>query len=444
MTALEATKAAPVSAELPAPVRRDLPLLLVGVDHHTAPVGVRERLHYTGDDGEALLVNLMNRPEIGEALVVSTCNRTEVYVRPQPGMEPYRAVFDLAFAERAPEVEAEGRFYAKRGGEAARHLMSVACGLQSMVLGEPEILGQVKQSAALADAVGSTGPVMRRLVRTAVAAGGRARTETGIGSGAVSLGYASAELARNIFTRIEELTFLILGAGEMAEVVARSLGERGAGRLRVANRSAQHAEEFREKFPSAETMPIEARFEALRTADVVVATTSAQEPLLSRKDFEEAVRHRASRPLLVVDLGVPRNVAADAAKVNNVFLHSIDSLEVLMERNLKRRREEVPRVDAIIEQELQLFRAWYRGLEAEPVVAQLQRRAEEIRRREVESVRERFPAELHAELDKLTRALTRKILHYPSQRLRHAGDGEGLPEIELVRELFHLGDEENP
>ena len=377
-------------------VKQEPTLLLVGTDFRCAPIELRELVSCSGEQAEHALVHLLARPGVTEAFLLSTCNRTEIYLQPQDEDEAYRTSLELIFLQKAPELEKPGRLYVKRNGEAAHHLLAVASGLESMVLGEPEILGQVKQQAALAEHVGSTGPVLRRLLRSALAAGARARQETAITTGAVSLGYAVVELARNIFSGLEECQVLIIGAGEIARSVARPLVERGARELLVANRSEERARQFKEELPQAQLLSFAERLDALRTADVVIATTGADEPVLTRKQLKEAMASRRGRKLLVVDLGVPRNVEAAASRLDNLFLHTIDSLDLLIQKNLKRRKEEVPRVEEILDQEL----------------------------------------------ERLTRSLVRKILHHPSTRLR-ARDGEDLSRLDLVRELFHLDDEES-
>lgn len=422
----------------------DPSLLLVGTDYRCSPIELRERVAFHGEDSEHALVHLLARPGIGEAYLLSTCNRTEVYVQPRDEDAAFRSILDLIFLNRAPDLEKPGRLYVKRNGEAARHLLAVAGGLESMVLGEPEILGQIKQSAALAETVGASGPVLRRLLRSAFSAGARTRQETAISAGAVSIGYAVVELARNIFSGLEECCVLLIGAGEIARSVGRPLVERGARELVVANRSAERAQQLKEELPQATLVSFEQRLEAVRSADVVVVSTSADEPVLTRKQLEEAMKGRSPRPLLVVDLGVPRNVEPAAAKIDNLFLHAIDALEHIIQRNLKRRKEEVPRVEEIVEEELELFRQWFRGLEAEPVVASLQKQAERIRQDEVAAVLAHFPAETHPELERLTRSLVRKILHHPSAGLRSRRGPQDLSRLELVRELFHLDDDEPP
>jgi glutamyl-tRNA reductase len=421
--------------------RQDLPLLLVGTDHRCAPVELREQVAYSGEAAEALLVHLVARPEIAETVVVSTCNRTEVYVYPRDDEAAYHAVVELAFTSRTPEIAEQGRLYVKRGQEAAHHLMAVASGLESMVLGEPEIHGQVKQAAALAEAVGTDGTLLQRLFRAALKAGSRARAETGITSGAVSLGYATVELTRAIFNRLDEARILVVGAGETGRMVTRNLIEKGATDVTVTNRTPARTEAFLREFPEARSLPFADRILAAAAADLVVVATGASEPVLTAPELETAMLRRQGRSLLVVDLGMPRNVDPAAARLGNVFLHHVDSLENLIQRNLKRRREEVPRVEEILAEEIAHLLAWYRGLEAEPVIAQLQKQAERVRQQEVGAVLDRFPPETHEQLDRLTRALVRKILHHPSKRLRVANGDEGLPQIDLVRELFHLDDE---
>ncbi len=415
-------------------------VLLIGVDHRCAPIELREKLAYSEDETGELLRSLQESPDITEACLVSTCNRTEIYLLPQHEAEAYRTGFERVFLERASEIEAEGRFYVKRGQEAVRHLFEVASGLQSMVLGEPEILGQVRRSALTAEELEASGTVLRRLMRGAVAAGGRARNDTAIGSGAISFGYAIVDLARSIFSRLDSCSVLLLGAGETARQVARNLLERGARELVVANRGSRRLEEFQQLFPQSRAIPYEDRHQALQASDLVVACTGADQPILYRDDFERAMSSRKARPLLAADLGVPRNLDPAAGDLDNLFLQDVDSLEQLIAQNLRKRRDEIPRVQEILDRELAIFTSWYRGLAAEPLVAQLQKQIEHIRQREVANSRRHFPEETHDNLDRLTRSLVRKILHHPSTHLR-SNDSPDYRQLEAVRQLFRLDDD---
>jgi glutamyl-tRNA reductase len=416
-------------------------LLAVGLDHHSAPLDLRERVALSHAEIEALLQRLVAMPEVEEAFLVSTCNRTEAYLLPREPEVAYRAAMDLVFG-KAPEVERDGRFWVRRGDDAARHLLAVAAGLESMVLGEPEILGQVRRAAELADRLGSSGTFVRRLLRSAVGTGARARNETGIGAGAVSLGYAAVELARHIFVGLDSRSCLLLGGGEMATMVARALSEKGVSDLRFALRSDRNRDRLREEFPGATFVPFPERYASLAGCDLLVSATGADEPVVEPGEVKQVMRRRRSRPLLVVDLGVPRNVAPAVGELGNVFVHDLDSLQHLVERNLAQRREQVPLVEDIVADELARFDAWRRGLDAEPLIAELQRRAERIRADEVARARDSFPAEAHDELDRLTRALVRKILHHPSTRLRGGGE-RGIAHLEAARDLFQLGEEDD-
>lgn len=410
-------------------------LLLIGIDHHTAAIELREKVSYAEEETRELLGRLMADDSVAEASLLSTCNRTELYILPHDEASAYQLGLQATFLEKAPEIESEGRFFVKRDQAAAAHLFEVASGLQSMVLGEPEILGQVKRAAFWGEKYRASGEVLTRLYRAAISAGGRVRGETGIGSGAISFGYAVVDLARNIFRNLENLTVLMVGAGETAHLVARNLKERGAKNLIVTNRSRGRAEAFQEAFPDAEILPFTHRRMVLERCDVVVASTSADAPILHREDFEKALDHRRARPLLVADLGVPRNIDPAAGKLENLFLQDIDSLEGLVNYNLERRRSEVPRVQKILERELARYAQWYRGRAAEPVIADMQRQAEAIRRQVVDHVRDTFPEENQETLDRLTRALVKKLLHNPCVRLRARGRDE---DLELVRDLFNL------
>ena len=417
------------------------PLLGLGVDFRTAPLDLRERVSMSATQAEELQLRLMASPDIAESFVLSTCNRTEVYLRPLNHKTAFQLALDLALGQGAPEIVEQGRYFVLHDREAARRLLAVASGLESMVLGEPEILGQVKQAFDVSEALGSTGSVLRRLVRTAIGAGRRARAETEIGAGAISLGYAIVELGRQIFTRLEDSRVLVVGAGETGSLAATALLERGVQDLSFANRGDERAHNFQKQFPRAHRVPLEERYEHLAVTDLLVVATGSDEPLFTRPQLDDVVRLRKSRPLLIVDLGVPRNVSGDASGLENVFLHDIDALREIIDRNLDRRRAEVPRVEAVVGSELRRFLEWYRSLEAEPLVVQLQKQAERIRRREIANVADSFPPELHEDLNRLTRSLVKRILHHPSHQLRHSMDTDLGERLATVRQLFQLEDD---
>ncbi len=415
-------------------------LVLVGIDHRHAPLELREQVSLgSGEVGDAL-ARLRDHEALEEAYLLSTCNRTEVYALPRDEEAAYRAVVDEIFDARAPGIERQGRLYVKWHGEAASHLLSVACGLESMVLGEPEILGQVKQAAAAADAGQALGPVLRRLLRAAQDSGSRSRSETEISAGAVSFGYAAVELARNIFSRLETTRVLLVGAGDISRQVARNLEERGVQELWVTNRGSERAESLVQEFPRARIVPFENRGRHLAEVDMAVISTSADEPIITRADAAKAASRHGDRPLLLVDLSVPRNIATEVRSLENVFLHDVDSLQHLIQRNLKRRREALPQVRDIVEQELGHYYSWFQGRHAEPVVVRLQKQAEALRRQEVETSLKAFPESTHPDLHRLTRSIVRKLLHHPSSHLRR--EAPTAEHLDWVKDLFRLDDEE--
>ena len=418
--------------------RRGPALVLVGTDFRLAPLDLREKVALNAEEVTAVLGALLEQAAVEEAFVLSTCNRTEVYVQPRDQQAALETVVRDVFAARSPQIQTQGRLAVRWHGEAASHLLSVASGLESMVLGEPEILGQVKQAASAAEVAGAAGPVLSRLLRCAIGTGKRVRSETDVAGGAVSFGYAAVELARNIFSHLDRTRVLIVGAGGIARQVGRSLLDKGAGAIDFCNRSAGRAEALRDELGKGRVLPYEDLGDALGSADLVVASTSAEEPVIGPREMHGARLRRRSQPLLLIDLGVPRNVAPEVGGLENVFLHDIDSLKHLIERNLRRRREEVPQVREIIHQELEHFFTWYGARTGEPVVAQIQRRAESIRTAELTAAFDQFPPQTHPQLERLTRSLVRKLLHHPSQRLRRRNlEAE---HVELIRDLFQLDD----
>jgi glutamyl-tRNA reductase len=429
-------------AEKPTPrQKRGDALLLVGVDHHGADLALRERVTYANDAAEDILVQLLTRPEIAEAALLSTCNRTELYLRWNDEKAALQTALATVFAPRAPELVDEGRYFVCHGQEAVRHLLAVASGTESMVLGEPEILGQVRQAGSLASSTGTTGAFLDHLFRSAALTGRRVRSETAIGAGAVSLGSAVVELAANIFNGLDGRRALLLGAGDTARLMAHALTDRGLGNVIVTNRTEDRLNTFVESIPGLQPAPWTERLRLCAESDLVAVATGAPEPILRRMELASVMRRRQGRPLLVADLAVPRNVDPTAAGLDNLFLHPVDSLQGLIQQNLEQRRREVGRVQEIVDEEVTRFTHWYHSLDAEPIVAALQKRAERIRQRELQNALARFPDETHEDLERLTRALVRKILHHPSTTLRSRGEDSDLAELDMARRLFRLGED---
>ncbi|HEX6940326.1 MAG TPA: glutamyl-tRNA reductase [Longimicrobiales bacterium] len=460
-------------------------LIVVGLSHHSAPVGVRERFVFEPEAAASALKALTASGAAAEAVVLSTCNRTEFYVvarrerdgggaangasrvgrgrdglpsgpgRPGGAVDPndaapaVQAVLRL-FAERAGTTPAQASeyIYAHRGRRAVEHLFRVVTSLDSMILGEAQIQGQVRaayQDAAALDAEPKVvGPVLSRLFQTALAVGGRVRSETTLGAGAASIPAAAVELAKKIFGPLRGRRALVLGAGEMSGLALECLAAEGIRSVVVANRTEARARELAGRFGGRA-----ARFDALGAAlaetDIVVAATAAPHAVLTRDLFDRALPRGPKRPLLIVDIAIPRDVEPAVAEVSNVFLYDIDDLRQIVDDNLERRRAEIPVAERIVAEAVDDFWSWYAALDVVPVIRELRDSAEALRRSEVEKalrkLRHLTPAD-QAVVDQLTRQILNKVLHRPTVRLRQAaGVSGGASVVHAARYLFELGGE---
>jgi len=406
----------------------------VGLSHKQAPIAVRERLAVPKDELPARLDALRSIAGVREAMLVSTCNRIEIFAV----AEGANAGAELA-ASLGPLASPHA--VVRNGDEAVRHLFRVAASLDSMVIGEAQILGQVKEAAALAKSTGAAGPLLDRALSRAVAAARRVRTETAIGRGAVSLSSVAVELARKVLGDLAGRTALLIGAGEMATLAARELQGAGVRELLVANRSMAHAAELARQIGgvavSLQDLPA-----LLERADVAVTSTGSIEPVVTRAMMAQAVKARRFRPVFLIDLAVPRNVEPSANEVENVYVYDLDDLERVAAQNRDLRGGELGRAEAIVEEELRTFLAAQRERSGVPVLARLRQRAQSIAEGEVE----RALATLGPLSDRqaksvraMAAAIVNKLLHAPTQRLR---DEAGGPLGTAAAELFDLREDD--
>ena len=395
-------------------------LLLVGTSHRLAPIEVRERVALDGE-GEAALAHRLG--ESGEAVCLSTCNRTELYLAASDteaaGDRATDALADLGGIARA---ELEPYLYRLEQESAATHLFRVAAGLDSLVPGEGEIQGQVRSAYER----GAVGPLLDRLFRQALHTGKRVRTETAIGESPASVASAAAALAAQVFGDLSGRRIVVIGAGKVGELAARNLVSRGAALSFVANRTVDRASSLAERF-GGEALPLERLGEELADADVVVASTASRELILGGDEVERALRGRKGRPLLLVDLAVPRDIDPAAKDLHGCFLYDIDDLQSVVEETLTGRREEAIRAEEIVVGEGEAFNAWLGALESVPAIASLRERAEAIRRGELAKMGPRLAGlserERHA-VESLTNQIVNKLLHQPIMRLKEAGLGD--------------------
>ncbi|HXM96441.1 MAG TPA: glutamyl-tRNA reductase [Candidatus Dormibacteraeota bacterium] len=347
-------------------------IVLIGLNHRTAPVGLRERVAFSKEQARDAAEQLRSRCILEETLILSTCNRSELYGVSHPRIADGAAALQdfLAAYHRLEPSKLDGALYRHRDRDAIRHLYRVAAGLDSMLLGETEILGQVRDAYQAALGHGVTGRVLNRLFQGAIEVGKRVRTETDIAVRPVSVAFAGVKLAEQIFGRLNHHRALILGAGVTSKQVVKHLRDRGIHSLRVLNRTVEHARDLANRF-GGEVLPWENLPEAMEWPDLIVTSVSSPEAILTRQLLDRAMATRGNRPLLVIDLGVPRNVAADAANLPNLYLYDIDDLTEIVEQNKKARQGEVPRAEAIIEGQIEKFLQWQAGVAACSVLAEL-------------------------------------------------------------------------
>jgi len=414
-------------------------IVVVGLNHETAPVAVREAMAFPKDRLAAALERLRSEAGLGEAMILSTCNRVEVYGRSE--REAVRGVADFIarYHGKAPE-ELAPHLYSLEGERAVRHAFRVAASLDSMVLGEAQILGQVKDAYEAAEQAGSLGPVLNGLRMRSIAAAKRARSETAIGRNAVSLSHVAVELASKIFGQLHGRSVLLIGAGKMSELAARQMVRRGARASVLGGRTFEKAEQLAASL-GGRAAPFEALRGELAKADVVISGTGAPGVVVRREDVEAAQAVRHGRPLFLIDIAVPRDIAEDAAHVAGVFLYDMDALHQVASANLRERKKESAAAEAIVEQEVGEFLEWRRSLEVVPLLVELRKRADEIRRGEIEKARRRLgplTPEQESALEAATSAIVNKLLHGPTVRLKElAGNGQA-DHVGLVRRLFDL------
>jgi glutamyl-tRNA reductase len=417
-------------------------LFVCGLSHHTAPIEVREQLALDSDKVREILADLAGTGVLAEGMILATCNRVEVYGLAEVPGDARRAVFNRLGGHRGFGPEAiEPLLYTKTEDEAVLHVFRVAASLDSMILGEPQILGQVKDAFAVAQSAGTVGPVLHALMSQAFGVAKKVRSETEVGRLAVSVSFAAVELARKIFGSLENKAVLLLGAGEMSELAARHLIDHGASPMYVANRTWSRAQELARTFAG-----IAVRFEDFESTmglvDIVITSTAAPEPLVRAAAVRQVLHARRERPLFFIDIGVPRNVEPGVNELGNAFCYDIDDLRSVVEANLRERQREAQRALGIVEREVERFAARLAELEVVPTIVSLREKLEAMRRAELDKALGRLPAaddETRRVMEALSQAIVNKVLHAPTVKLRDSSRaGHGARFIELVSEIFGL------
>lgn len=416
-----------------------MPYLLVGVNHRSAPVELRERLSFSAEGLTRALGDLQAVPHVMEGMILSTCNRVELLACANgsvPNLLPF-----LADRAQIPQHELKKHLYECREDDAVRHIFRVAASLDSLVVGEPQILGQLKEAYAIGRAQGCVQSYLDALLNKAFSVAKRVRTETAVGSSTVSIASAAVELAKKIFGSLEGRTVYVVGAGKMNELAMRHLQANGVGASIVSNRTFERAQRLAEKY-NGTAVPFERLYETLPQADIVITSTGAQQPLFRREHGEAFMHARRNRPMFFIDIAVPRDVAPEVNKVDGLFVYDIDDLQQVVASNQADRTREAGRAEQIISDEVERFRERLRELDVVPTIVDLQDSMEMLRQAEIDRVRGRLgplTAEQEQAIDAMTRGIVNKVLHTPITALKSAAKtqrSESL--VEAVENLFNL------
>ena len=413
-------------------------VIIAGVSHTTAPIEVRERVAFRPQEAVHELARLRESGVIREGVILSTCNRTEVYTVEERGesLGPISSILSARLGEDATPF-----IYVRRDRDVASHLFGVAAGLDSMILGEAQIQGQVQDAWEQCRA--ESGPILNRMFQNALLAAGRAREETGIGKGAASVSSAAVQLARKIFGGLGGRRAMILGAGDVAEIALKCLLNEGVRVAIVANRTHERAQSLAERY-GATAMYYDQCWNSLRDVDVLICSTAAPVPVVKVARVRDAIMARGDRPLCILDIALPRDVEAAVGELDNVFLYDLDDLRAAAAANLERREDDVPAAEQIIAQEAQKYWDWVAGLAAVPVVSEFREEMDRVRSTELAAAIRRLgplSADQTETLEHFSRVLMNKFLHEPSVRLKAAAaNGRGLGVVDTARYLFGLGE----
>ncbi len=420
-------------------------IVVVGLSHKTAPVEIREKLAVPESRlGEALL-RLCSYPGIKEGMLLSTCNRVEVYAVVED-LEPGYSRIQEFLADAHLSVASEQltpHLYWQTGDRAISHLFRVACSLDSMVVGESQILGQVKDAFEMALTHKTTGLILNKVVKKAISVAKRVRTDTKIAETAVSVSYAAVELAKKIFSDLRDKTVLLVGAGEMAKLAARHFIASGVRHVRVTTRTPQHAVELADRFNGI-AVPFEQFREEMATADIVLVSTGAAHYLVSSDDVQRAVKQRMNRPMFLIDISVPRNIDPSVRHVDNAFLFDIDDLKFRVEQNRGERLQEAAQAEHMVIEEVGVVRQWLQSLEVTPTIVALKTRVEDIKRTELEKALGRLahlPPQERALVEAMASSIVNKLIHNTMVTLKsEVTSADGAAFVEAARRFFNLSD----
>ena len=419
-------------------------IIVVGLSHKTAPVEIREKVAFPQEAMASPLRQMLQLPSVAEAVIVSTCNRVELYA---VSRQEHVAIAELkqflaSFHDLSPEILQE-HLYSFSGTEAIQHVLRVAASLDSMVIGEPQILGQIKTAYAHACECNTAGVILNRFLRKAFSVAKRVRNETAIASNAVSISFAAVELARKIFDSLENKTVMLIGAGEMCELAAKHFVNNGVSKVLVTNRTFSRAEKLAAEFDGV-AVSFDNFQEQLHRVDIVLSSTGAPDYILSAKKLKEVSKARRYKPMFLIDIAVPRDIDPVANKLDSIYLYDVDDLQGVVQANLKGRQKEAARAELIVNAEVDQFCNWLTTLEVKPTIVALRQQMERIRKGEVEKTLSNLNGLNDKErraVESMSNAIINKILHHPTHILKQKSSGtDGSLYIDAARTLFDLSE----
>jgi len=417
---------------------KHMTLLAVGINYNTAPVSIRERLSFPAEILNSSLQELWRVKEISEAAILSTCNRTEFYCTSSTANK--QVLIDwVARSKQISAADFTPYLYCYTDSELIRHMFRVACGLDSMILGEPQILGQMKTAYQAAYEAGTLGKRLGKLFQHTFTAAKKVRTDTAIGSSPVSVAFAAVQLAQQIFDKLSEQTALLIGAGETIELAARHLSQQGIGRIIIANRTYDKAHALAMQFNgyaiALSELPVH-----LAEADIVISSTASQLPILGKGRVESALKKRKHKPMFMVDLAVPRDIEAEVEQLRDVYLYTIDDLQNTIDQNMNSRRQAAEQAEEIIDTQVDYFLVWLRAQSAQSTIQDYRNQAQQARDEALQKALSLLKSGVPAEqaLNRLAHSLTNKLIHTPSTQIKAAAENERHDLIAAAREIFKL------
>ncbi|MAT56427.1 MAG: glutamyl-tRNA reductase [Melioribacteraceae bacterium] len=416
-------------------------LVGITINHRTAPIELREALHLSKNEIVDLIPKL-KETLFNEGFIISTCNRTEIYGIPKVSKLHYQHIIDFLLENKNISGLKPEHFEKYFSCGAVKHLFKVSTGIDSLVVGDSQILGQVKEAFEISEDMNFSGSVLRRVFDVAVKVGKRAIRETEIGEGAVTVSYAAVQVVEKIFASLDKKKALVIGAGETGELAAIHLKDRGVGEIAIANRTLSRAEKLAEKI-HGEIIPFSQLKDHLHHFDIIISATSSNELIITKDDIKQMMKRRKGLPVVIMDIAIPRDIDPGSQEIDNVFYHDIDSLEVIVKQNMKKREKEIPKVESIVMEELVSFFSWYNTLEVVPTIKRVREFFEDIRKDELEKIKHKVTDDDYAKLEDMTRRMIGRLLHNPTIKLREiAEQGTNIQEVEthsvILKELFGL------